>query len=327
MPLSQRELAQPPSKLFMAYVARLIFRAGLFAYLVYLFVAHPERLTITEYFGFDHGLSAVDVLFMALLIDMVTKFLPKANVSMGSLKQFADYHVPTFAVFRGGREGFQKFVLDSLASGKEALALAKERGLTTLHEVADHTMDTLRALMRDVTFLRGLTYAEEDLTAGELLRNEIRADRAREIIPVIVFWFAFNGLIALALSHFGLMSQKVRVLWCGFYFLFDMICVVLWCPIQLVLMHNRCCTTCQIFNWDGIMAVTPLIPLTFVTPFAFVLVLLAVIVLVRWEAAFARYPERFDERTNLSLRCASCRDKLCYLRAPLTRAAKAVVKK
>ena len=44
---------------------------------------------------------------------------------------------------------------------------------------------------------------------------------------------------------------------------------------------------------------------------------LALVVLLRWEIAVALHPERFDERTNASLRCANCTDKLCYLRAPL----------
>lgn len=325
MPLSQRELQQPPSKLFMAYVARFVFRACLFAYLVFLYATCPERLVITEYFGISHGINAVDVLFAALLFDMATKFLPKANISMGSLKQFGEYQVPTFAVFRGGKEGFHQFVAASVAEGKEVIALAKERSLNALTEVHAGAVDTIKTLMRDVTFLRSLTYYEEDLTADEILRNQIRADRAREIIPVIVFWFVFNGLVAFVLWHFSLLRQESIVLWCGFYFLFDMVCVVAWCPIQLFLMRNRCCTTCQIFNWDAIMAATPLILLVFTTPFAFVLVLLALVVLVRWEMAFVRYPERFDERTNQSLRCANCSDKLCYLRAPVVRVVKETV--
>ncbi len=95
-----------------------------------------------------------------------------------------------------------------------------------------------------------------------------------------------------------------------------MICVVLWCPLQLVLMRNRCCTTCQIFNWDGIMTVTPLLAIG--CWFSWLLIALSLFVLLRWEFAFTRHPERFDERTNASLQCANCRDKLCYLRKPLT---------
>ena len=134
-------------------------------------------------------------------------------------------------------------------------------------------------------------------------------------MPVIAFWVVFNVAVALLLDRFGLLSDQTRLVWCLFYFLFDMVCVVLWCPLQLVLMRNRCCTTCQIFNWDGIMTVTPLLfsPCWFSVP----LVLLALVVLARWELAFLRHPERFDERTNASLMCVNCADRLCALRGPL----------
>jgi hypothetical protein len=135
-------------------------------------------------------------------------------------------------------------------------------------------------------------------------------------VPVTVFWITFNVAIGLLLDRFGLLNPRTALVWTLFYFVFDLFSVVLWCPLQLALMRNRCCTTCQIFNWDGIMTVTPL--LVCWCWFSVSLVLLALVVLVRWELAFARHPERFDERTNASLQCANCKDKLCYLRNPLT---------
>ena len=64
------------------------------------------------------------------------------------------------------------------------------------------------------------------------------------------------------------------------------------------------------------MTVTPLLPVF--CWFSELLIIGALVVIVRWELAFVRHPERFDERTNASLQCANCRDKLCYLRKPLT---------
>lgn len=54
--------------------------------------------------------------------------------------------------------------------------------------------------------------------------------------------------------------------------------------------------------------------------YAAILLVLAFIILVRWELAALQHPERFDELTNARLTCAQCADKLCYLRKPLTRA-------
>lgn len=118
----------------------------------------------------------------------------------------------------------------------------------------------------------------------------------------------------MALSRLNLLNERIALLWSLMYFVSDMICVVFWCPLQLLLMHNRCCTTCQIFDWDAIMVATPLL---FVGGwFGGLLLLLALVILVRWELAALRHPERFDERTNARLTCAQCTDQLCYLRKP-----------
>ena len=187
--------------------------------------------------------------------------------------------------------------------------------ITSARDTAQGVKEAGRQIAYSVDVLRMLPWSEEDLTASEILRNDIRRRRQREIVPVIIFWVIFNALIWLLLDRFGVFNERTALVWTLFYFLFDMICVVLWCPLQLVLMRKRCCTTCQIFNWDGIMTTTPLIP--FIGWFPSILVVLSLVVLARWELAFMRHPERFDDRTNASLQCANCKDKLCHLRKPL----------
>jgi hypothetical protein len=77
-------------------------------------------------------------------------------------------------------------------------------------------------------------------------------------------------------------------------------------------MRNRCCATCQIFNWDGIMAATPLL---FVGGwFGWSIIAIALIVLVRWEVTAFQHPERFSESTNSRLSCARCAERLCHIR-------------
>ena len=43
-----------------------------------------------------------------------------------------------------------------------------------------------------------------------------------------------------------------------FFYVCDLICVLIWCPFRL-LMRNRCCTTCRIFNWDHLMMFAPML--------------------------------------------------------------------
>ncbi len=322
--------AEKPTKLFLSYVAQLVLRLALFGLGVAACLLAPEQLSISESFGFKGGLDLVDVVFVLIVIDNLTKFFPHAKISMGSLKQYGEFHVPTLKMFRGGREAVVSYVRDMIAQGR----IAVERIPTQLpqqlrlawEETLSGTRDSLRTLMRSIDFLRLVPYGEEQLSAGEEAREQIRRDRLKEIVPALLFWVAFNLLVGGALAYLELIGrgaayeEQALLVWVLFYFLFDMICVVLWCPIQLLVMRNRCCTTCQIFNWDAIMTVTPLL-LIAGNPtcawFTWPLLILAFVILLRWELAFARHPERFDERTNASLSCVNCADKLCYIRDPL----------
>ena len=49
----------------------------------------------------------------------------------------------------------------------------------------------------------------------------------------------------------------------------------------------------------------------------FLLPILALVVLVRWEVAAFRHPERFDESTNARLSCAQCTEQLCRIRGKI----------
>ena len=53
-------------------------------------------------------------------------------------------------------------------------------------------------------------------------------------------------------------------------------------------------------------------PLFFVRdPYAWSLLTMAVILMIRWELTFYLHPERFSEKTNDYLKCANCTEKLC----------------
>ena len=93
-----------------------------------------------------------------------------------------------------------------------------------------------------------------------------------------------------------------------FFYVCDLICVLIWCPFRLI-MKNKCCTTCRIFNWDHLMMFSPLI---FIGGFyAWSLFGLSLIAFAVWELCVLIYPERFWEMTNVALKCSECTDKLC----------------
>jgi len=140
---------------------------------------------------------------------------------------------------------------------------------------------------------------------------EEKRELNRGALLVLLAWVILNLFVG-ALYFAGVINQNILVLISMFYFLSDMICVLIYCPFQKLFMKNRCCVTCRIFNWDSIMLCTPLLFLP--CWFSLTLCAFALILLVRWEIVFNRHPERFSERFNLSLRCAGCREKLCRMK-------------
>lgn len=293
-----------PTSLFIMYCVRLGIRGALFIWGVVLLIVDPIQLDPLARFGFQYGLSYVNVLFVFVVGDIITKFIPSAKIAMGSLKQYNHVHLPTANTLKDGGEQLLQMLRD-----------IHSQNATAASETVEGVKETARSIKREAAALRLINFDDEDLSANEALRSDIRRSRLREIVPVIVFWVVFNLAIAGILYFFGWLNPSTATLWMAFYFMFDMLCVVAWCPLQLLLMRNRCCTTCQIFNWDAIMTATPLV---FVGGwFSLIIGGLSIIVLVRWELAFVRHPERFDERTNASLECTNCTDKLCHVRRPI----------
>jgi len=124
---------------------------------------------------------------------------------------------------------------------------------------------------------------------------------------VLVLWILLIAAIG-ALHVLGVLTHVHLFLITIAFYVCDLICVLIWCPFRL-LMKNRCCTTCRIFNWDHLMMFSPLI---FVRSFyCWSLLFLSIAVFLVWELCILIYPERFFEQTNAALQCMNCTDKLC----------------
>lgn len=147
-------------------------------------------------------------------------------------------------------------------------------------------------------------------------------------ITLLVFasWVGFNAIFGV-LYFFNIIDQGILMLISLAYSVSDMICILYFCPFQTWMMHNRCCTTCRIYNWDFAMMFTPLIFIIVtkvngsyvVNPFAIILVATSLILLLKWEITYHAHPERFSDETNLSLRCENCKEKLCGHKKQLQR--------
>ncbi len=124
---------------------------------------------------------------------------------------------------------------------------------------------------------------------------------------VMALWATLIAALGV-LKHFKIIQNKHLFLISIAFYVCDLICVLIWCPFRLML-GNKCCTTCRIFNWDHLMMFTPMI---FVGSFfSLSLVAMSLIDFIIWEVYIYLHPERFWEHSNMALKCSECTDKLC----------------
>lgn len=133
------------------------------------------------------------------------------------------------------------------------------------------------------------------------------ADTTRAAYKVMVLWIILIVLIS------GLYAGKIidtgaMVLISVVFYVCDLICVLIWCPFRLI-MKNKCCTTCRIFNWDHLMMFSHLICVN--SFFSWSLFIFSAVIWIVWEVCVFTYPERFWENSNMALQCSECTDKLC----------------
>ena len=129
-----------------------------------------------------------------------------------------------------------------------------------------------------------------------------------DVIAVAITWILLTTIIdILYFTH--TISYQIVILCTTAFYVCDLICVVIWCPFRALFMHNKCCTTCRIFNWDHAMMFLPLLAIPGV--WTYTLLGLSIVILIVWEIACTVHPERFHEITNCALRCSNCKDRLC----------------
>lgn len=138
------------------------------------------------------------------------------------------------------------------------------------------------------------------------LKKHIK-DTTASAYMVMIIWVALTVLIS-ALHISGKIDVGKMILISVFFYVCDLICVLIWCPFRLI-MKNKCCTTCRIFNWDHLMMFLPIVSVN--SFFSWTLVCFSFAIFVVWELCVFTYPERFWENSNMALKCSECTDKLC----------------
>ena len=132
-------------------------------------------------------------------------------------------------------------------------------------------------------------------------------DTTAAAYKVMILWILLTAAISV-LYGIGALNTAEVVLISTIFYVCDLICVLIWCPFRLI-MKNKCCTTCRIFNWDHLMMFSPLLMVN--SFFCRTLFILSVCIFIIWEVFVFIYPERFWENSNMTLKCSECTDKLC----------------
>ena len=131
---------------------------------------------------------------------------------------------------------------------------------------------------------------------------------------VMLIWLSFNAIFGIL--YLAEVIQDIDLLMLTvFYFLCDYICILFFCPFQTFIMKNKCCVNCRIYDWGHFMMFTPMLFIK--NFFSWSLFFTSLVVLINWEIKYAKYPQRFWERSNKVLQCANCKDKTCQVKRRL----------
>ncbi len=132
-------------------------------------------------------------------------------------------------------------------------------------------------------------------------------------IRVLLLWLSFNAIFGI-LYLLKIIGVRELILLSVFYYMCDLICVVLWCPFQSFIIKNRCCVNCRIFNWGYFMMFTPMLFIR--NFFSWSLLFTSILFMLRWEITLIKRPEQFWEGSNDALKCENCKDKMCKFKKP-----------
>ena len=137
--------------------------------------------------------------------------------------------------------------------------------------------------------------------------KEYAISTTKAAYKIFIIWILLLAVLGI-LYYSGVIGNSVLFIISVAFYVCDLICVLIWCPFRLI-MKNKCCTTCRIFNWDHMMMFTPMM---FIFGFYSLSLLgMALLVWLIWEICVIVYPERFWEYSNAALKCSECTDKLC----------------
>ena len=131
---------------------------------------------------------------------------------------------------------------------------------------------------------------------------------------VLIVWLLCNLIFGI-LYLCNVLKEADLFMLTVFFYLCDFICILFFCPFQTLIMKNRCCVNCRIYDWGHFMMFTPMLWIR--SFFSWSLFFTSVVLIIHWEVKWAKNPERYWFGSNKNLQCANCKDKLCQIKRKL----------
>ena len=138
-----------------------------------------------------------------MLYDFLTKFTSRAKISIGSLKQYKFFpNSPPKNTTGGTKETLFKRISEVITSGKirsEQIHIHPKENIQSSIEEArrivlgakEDVSREVRHIARDLDVMRALPFDDSDLDVNSQARHILRMRRAKEIVPVAIFWVDF----------------------------------------------------------------------------------------------------------------------------------------
>lgn len=159
----------------------------------------------------------------------------------------------------------------------------------------------------------------KSMTAGKMLKRNYTPkvhDAAKRIkdtknqnkraMITALLWAVLIIMIGI-LKAVRIINANIVIVSSIFFYWSDQICINIWCPFSCFIMKSGCCNSCRIFNWGQFMMFSPLI---FIPSFwTYSLFFVSLVILIMWETAMHKHPERFSKISNEALACNDCTAK------------------
>lgn len=135
------------------------------------------------------------------------------------------------------------------------------------------------------------------------LSKKIKIQNLKSLFTFLIYFLGLTVVGVLYLKCDFFKTEYIYVIFFTLNFA-DYFCILIWCPFRSLILHNKCCNSCRITNWDRLMKFYILI---FVPSFySITLVILGILIFVFWEYEHYTNPERFYSVSNKALTCNMC---------------------